>query len=50
MRSGYDQIAQGLSSDTFLDAHCIVRMNKTEDDELVAGELTESELRTMAGV
>ena len=27
----------------------IVRMNKTEDDEMAAGELTEDELRQMAG-
>ncbi|XP_013393815.1 DNA replication licensing factor mcm7 [Lingula anatina] len=48
VRSGYKQIAAGLLSETFLDAHRIVRMNKTEDDELEAADLTEDEISQMA--
>lgn len=34
VKTGFRQIAQGLLADTFLDANRIVKMNKTEDDEL----------------
>lgn len=45
MRAGYQAMAGGLLSDTFLDAHRVVKMNKTEDDELEGDALTEEELR-----
>lgn len=34
LKTGFSQIAQGLLTDTFMEAHRIVKMNKTEDDEL----------------
>ncbi|GIY04967.1 DNA replication licensing factor mcm7-B [Caerostris darwini] len=37
------QMSQGLLADTFLEAHRIVKMNKTEDDELEDHELTQAE-------
>ncbi|GIY19189.1 DNA replication licensing factor mcm7-B [Caerostris darwini] len=36
-------MSQGLLADTFLEAHRIVKMNKTEDDELEDHELTQAE-------
>lgn len=48
MKTGFNQITAGLLSDTFLEAHRIVKMNKTEDDEMDAQELTEDELKTVA--
>ncbi|XP_051900600.1 DNA replication licensing factor MCM7 [Pristis pectinata] len=45
MRTGFRQVVQGLLSETYLDAHRISQMNKTEDDELGAQELSEEELR-----
>ncbi|XP_067412660.1 DNA replication licensing factor MCM7 [Emydura macquarii macquarii] len=45
LRTGFRQIAQGLLSETYLEAHRIVKMNKSEEDELGSGELTEDELR-----
>lgn len=40
---------QGLLSETYMEAHCITLMNKTEDDELGNEELTEEELRSITG-
>lgn len=40
---------QGLLSETYMEAHCITLMNKTEDDELGNEELTEEELRGITG-
>ncbi|XP_076435363.1 DNA replication licensing factor mcm7-like [Babylonia areolata] len=48
LRQGFRQMAQGLMSDTFLEAHRITKMNKTEDDELDDGGLSEEELRQVA--
>ncbi|XP_025921527.1 DNA replication licensing factor MCM7 [Apteryx rowi] len=45
LKTGFRQIAQGLLSETYLEAHRIVKMNKSEEDEAGAGELTEEELR-----
>ncbi|KAK2171405.1 hypothetical protein NP493_1071g00032 [Ridgeia piscesae] len=45
MKVGFGQVTQGLLSDTFLESHRIVRMNKTEDDELDAQELTQEEIQ-----
>ncbi|XP_059850500.1 DNA replication licensing factor MCM7 [Hypanus sabinus] len=45
MRTGFRQVVQGLLSETYLDAHRISQMNKSEDDELAAQELSEEELR-----
>ncbi|KAK6962409.1 DNA replication licensing factor mcm7 [Biomphalaria glabrata] len=48
MREGFQQIVQGLMSDTFLEAHRIVQMNKTEDDLNDVQELTPEELKLVA--
>lgn len=40
---------KGLLSETYLEAHRIVKMNKSEDDESGAGELSREELRHIAG-
>lgn len=40
---------QGLLSETYMEAHSITLMNKTEDDELGNDELTEEELRGITG-
>ncbi|KAL3847175.1 hypothetical protein ACJMK2_018099 [Sinanodonta woodiana] len=48
MKAGFSQIQQGLLSETFLEAHRVVKMNKTEDDELGAEELTEEEIKQVA--
>ncbi|XP_072349572.1 DNA replication licensing factor MCM7 [Scyliorhinus torazame] len=45
MRAGFRQVVQGLLSETYLEAHRISQMNKTEDDELGAQELSEDELK-----
>lgn len=48
LKTGFRQVVQGLLSETYLDAHRIVKMNKTEDDELGTEEMTEDELRVIA--
>ena len=45
MRSGFAALSGGLLSETYLEAHRIVQMNKTEDDEMDEGVLTEVEIR-----
>lgn len=36
-------------SETYLEAHSITLMNKTEDDELGSEELSDEELRSITG-
>ncbi|ESN91580.1 hypothetical protein HELRODRAFT_96289 [Helobdella robusta] len=48
LKTGFKQIVQGLLSETYLEAHRITKMNKTEDDELDATELTPEELKRVA--
>ncbi|XP_064639255.1 DNA replication licensing factor mcm7-B-like [Lineus longissimus] len=48
LKTGFRQIAQGLLSETVLEAHRVAKMNKSEDDELDASDLTEEELRQVA--
>ncbi|CAG5132698.1 unnamed protein product [Candidula unifasciata] len=48
MRQGFQQIAQGLLSETFLEAHRVSQMNKTEDDLSESRDLTPEELRLVA--
>lgn len=43
-------VSQGLLSETYLEAHSITLMNKTEDDELGIEDLTDDELRQITGV
>ncbi|CAL8357728.1 unnamed protein product [Merluccius merluccius] len=45
LRTGFKQAVQGLLSETYMEAHGITLMNKTEDDELGAGDLSEEEMR-----
>ncbi|KAG7269021.1 hypothetical protein CRUP_010735 [Coryphaenoides rupestris] len=45
LRTGFRQAVQGLLSETYMEAHSITLMNKTEDDELGTGDLTEDEMR-----
>ncbi|XP_070537704.1 DNA replication licensing factor mcm7-like [Ptychodera flava] len=48
LRTGFRQMVQGLLSETFLEAHRIVKMNKTQDDEVTANELTDSEIKQIS--
>jgi len=48
MRSGFAALSGGLLSETYLEAHRIVQMNKTEDDEMNEGVLTEEEISQVA--
>uniref|UniRef100_A0A2I3GVF1 DNA replication licensing factor MCM7 n=1 Tax=Nomascus leucogenys TaxID=61853 RepID=A0A2I3GVF1_NOMLE len=50
LRTGFRQVVQGLLSETYLEAHRIVKMNKSEDDESGTGELSREELRQIADV
>lgn len=43
-------LSQGLLSETYLEAHTITLMNKTEDDELGMEDLTDDELRQITGL
>ncbi|XP_074427817.1 DNA replication licensing factor MCM7 isoform X2 [Larus michahellis] len=49
LKAGFRQMAQGLLSETYLEAHCIAKMNKSEEDEAGAGELSAEELRQITG-
>ncbi|XP_074836788.1 DNA replication licensing factor MCM7 [Carettochelys insculpta] len=49
LRTGFRQMAQGLLSETYLEAHHITKMNKSEEDEMGTEELTEEELRQITG-
>ncbi|CAF1243028.1 unnamed protein product [Rotaria magnacalcarata] len=44
LRTGFRQMTQGLLSDTFLEAHRIILLNKSEDEEIENKELNEVEL------
>ncbi|XP_074604581.1 minichromosome maintenance 7 [Brevipalpus obovatus] len=48
LRTGFKQLIGGLISETFLDAHRIVRMNKTEDDEVNDDCMPEEEAKSLA--
>ncbi|XP_061220059.1 DNA replication licensing factor MCM7 [Neopsephotus bourkii] len=43
------QGAQGLLSETYLEAHCVENVSKSEEEELSGGELSEEELQQLAG-
>ena len=43
LKTGFRQAQQGLLSDTFVEAHNIVKLNKQEDEEMLAEELSEEE-------
>lgn len=40
-------MASGLLAETYLEAHRIIQLNKTEDEEMGEEEITEEELRTL---
>ncbi|CAF2516532.1 unnamed protein product [Rotaria sp. Silwood2] len=44
LRTGFRQMTQGLLSDTFLEAHRIILLNKSEDEEIEDKEMNEAEL------
>ncbi|XP_046988430.1 DNA replication licensing factor Mcm7 [Schistocerca americana] len=46
-RTGFKQIVQGLLSETYLDAHRVVCVNKAEDNEVPDGDLTEEEIQQL---
>ncbi|XP_018014775.1 DNA replication licensing factor mcm7-B [Hyalella azteca] len=48
MRQGFKAMVSGLLSDTYLEAHRIVRMNKMEEDELGDDDITEAEIKQIA--
>jgi DNA replication licensing factor MCM7 len=43
LKTGFRQMQQGLLSDTFIECHSLVKLNKTEDEEMLADQLTEEE-------
>jgi len=45
VRSGFKAMSSGLLSEAFLEAHRVVRLNKTEDDEMSLEALSDEELR-----
>ncbi|XP_063223755.1 DNA replication licensing factor Mcm7 [Bacillus rossius redtenbacheri] len=49
LRAGFRQMTQGLLSETFLDAHRLVLLNKQESEEMEGAELTGEELEQIAG-
>lgn len=44
LRTGFAQIRQGLTTDSFMEAHRVVKMNKTEEQEQDMAEMTEDEI------
>lgn len=49
-KTGFRGLTQGLMTDTYLEAHRIVLLNKTEDEELDLGELGAEEVRFVSGL
>ncbi|RWS14280.1 DNA replication licensing factor mcm7-like isoform X1 [Dinothrombium tinctorium] len=47
LKTGFKQLIGGLLSETFLEAHRIIKMNKTEDDELGENALTQEEAKRL---
>merc|ERR1712098_1032453 len=47
-KDGFKAMMSGLLSDTYLEAHRIIKMSKAEDEEIVDAELTEGELKDLA--
>ena len=48
LRQGFRAMVQGLLSDTYLEAHRVIKTNKSDDDEDLAKELSESEIKQIA--
>ena len=49
LRTGFRAMAQGLLSETFMEAHGVVKMNKAADAEMTLQELSEEEIQQIAG-
>merc|ERR1712088_1116855 len=47
VKTGFQALASGLLSDTYLEAHRIMLINKTEDEELGEEEITKEELKQL---
>ena len=47
MRTGFRQLTQGLLSETFLEAHRVVRVKKTDEGEEEGGELTTDDITAL---
>jgi DNA replication licensing factor MCM7 len=43
LKTGFNSMASGLLSDTFVEAHSISKLNKQEDEEALADQLTDEE-------
>ncbi|XP_038050224.1 DNA replication licensing factor mcm7-B-like isoform X1 [Patiria miniata] len=48
LRVGFRQMAQGLLSETYMEAHHIVKMNKAAEEEMSLKELTDDEIQQIA--
>lgn len=48
LKSGFRQMQQGLLTDSYMEAHRVVKMNKTQEHEKDLGELTEEEMAMFA--
>ncbi|XP_039249876.2 DNA replication licensing factor mcm7-like [Styela clava] len=48
LRTGFRQMQQGLLTDTYMEGHRVIKMNKTQDDEQDVGEMTEDELEQIS--
>ncbi|XP_023319814.1 DNA replication licensing factor mcm7 [Eurytemora carolleeae] len=48
-KEGFQAMMGGLVSETFIDAHKIVKINKTDDDAVDEEELSQEELKSLAG-
>ena len=48
LKTGFRQMSQGLLTDTYVEAHHILKLNKQEDEELLVEELTEDEANRIA--
>jgi len=48
LRQGFKAMTQGLSTETFLDAHRVIKMNKSEDQEIDNEEMTEEEVQVLS--
>ena len=49
-KDGYMSMVGGLTNETFIDAHSIVKINKQEDEEVDDEEMSEEELKELAQV
>eukprot|EP00111_Clytia_hemisphaerica_P020026 TCONS_00059060-protein len=48
LKQGFRALTQGLSTETFLEAHRVVKMNKSEDQEMDNDELSEEEIQMLS--